>query len=159
MLEAEQPISGGSAAGVQEHGHGNAEFLFKQRQHVAGLGKATGLHRLRQALPRLIGQGREQPVETVFQQGLQGADPTDAIKAEIQTGKRGTQCISQIRHLDWILEVQAKVVEGISHHLDRIAAAKRRDLTDLIKDRRDGQAGLNGRSSLLPVCTKAGLID
>jgi hypothetical protein len=57
-------------------------------------------------------------------QSLNGRDATDLIEAELQTAQAGAEQIGEIRHLDWIREVQAEKVRGIAHHLPRVAAVE-----------------------------------
>ena len=134
MLQAEQAVGGGAATGEQEQGHGDAELLLEQAQHIGGLSQPAAPHRSRQTLAWLIGERREELVEPVLQQRLQRRDTADAIKAEIQAGEAGAEAIGQLRYQDPLTEVYAEIPHGLTDHLNRMAATKGYPLIDLRKN-------------------------
>jgi hypothetical protein len=115
MLQAKQTVIGCSPAGEQKQGHVNAELLFKQGQNPRRLAKATGTDRSAQTLARLIREGDEQFVQSVFLQCPQGCDTTDPLKAEIKATHTCSQNTCQIGNLDRIAEVQPEIPQCFAH--------------------------------------------
>lgn len=122
VLTAKQAVVGSSAAGAQEKGHVDSEGLFKQGEHPRGLAKTTGEDRALKSLAGLFGEGGEQLVESKLLKRLGRAHAADASKTELQAFLAGGEPVGQFRIADWITEMQLKILQSLSHNLNRASA-------------------------------------